>query len=85
MMSFYMVQEWILSQKVVNPDKLGMRHAGRLTVRPSRPSEDLLDSVFEVGDAVDAWLSDGWWEGVVSSINCTSSPNDAQVFFPGMC
>ncbi|KAM3201724.1 hypothetical protein P3L10_034087 [Capsicum annuum] len=35
----YLVMEWIPSYRVANPDKLGTRCTGRLTVRP-RPLED---------------------------------------------
>lgn len=63
------------------PDKLGVRCAGRLTVRPW-PHWDSSDVRFEVGAAVDAWWCDGWWEGVV--IGCdTSAKSNLQLYFPG--
>jgi len=37
----------------------------------------------EVGAAVDAWWSDGWWEGVITGFD--TSGNDAvHVYFPGI-
>lgn len=64
-------------------DKLGMRHSGRSTIRPSPPVNEQADLAFEVGSAVDAWWSDGWWEGVVTGIN-SSCDDMLQVYFPGM-
>lgn len=64
------------------PDKLGMRYKGRPTVRPAvHPSEKNL--AFEVGTAVDAWWSDGWWEGVVTGIG-NSEDGDIQIYVPSM-
>ncbi|KAE9591531.1 hypothetical protein Lal_00038813 [Lupinus albus] len=62
------LEEWVCAFKVATPDKLGMRSSGRLTVRPC-PPEDATDHIFEIGAAVDAWWSDGWWEGVVAAVN----------------
>lgn len=61
-----------------------MRCSGRLTVRP-RPPSDFTDCNFDIGAPVDAWWSDGWWEGVV--IGCDMSgtgSGSVQVYFPGM-
>ena len=63
------------------PDKLGMRHSGRLTIRPAPPKEQV-DLDLEVGTAVDAWWSDGWWEGVVTGLD-NSSDGTTQIFIPG--
>lgn len=49
------------------PDKLGIRCPGRPTIRPA-VLHDQIDPSFEVGAFVDAWWSDGWWEGVVTGI-----------------
>ena len=74
-------QEWIPASKLAVADKLGMRHLGRPTVRPA-PLYKETDVGFGVGSAVDAWWSDGWWEGVVTSKN--EGCNDVmQVYFPG--
>uniref|UniRef100_A0A3Q7IS61 BAH domain-containing protein n=1 Tax=Solanum lycopersicum TaxID=4081 RepID=A0A3Q7IS61_SOLLC len=75
------LEEWVPSYRVAGSDKLGMRCTGRLTVRP-RPLEDSSDYSFEVGAAVDAWWSDGWWEGVVAEIDVCGSGHH-QVYFPG--
>ncbi|KAJ9153914.1 hypothetical protein P3X46_027302 [Hevea brasiliensis] len=76
------LEEWILAFKLAVLDKLGMRCSGRPTIRPAPPLNEQTDLAFEVGSAVDAWWSDGWWEGVVTGI---SSSNDdiLQVYFPG--
>ncbi|KAH0713542.1 hypothetical protein KY289_009501 [Solanum tuberosum] len=75
------LEEWIPSYKVAVSDKLGMRCTGRLTVRP-QPMEDSSDCSFELGAAVDAWWSDGWWEGVVTGFDVSGSDH-LQVYFPG--
>ncbi|KAJ4980904.1 hypothetical protein NE237_031741 [Protea cynaroides] len=74
------LEEWIPAFKLAAPDKLGMRCSGRLTIRPC-PPEYPMDIPFEIGVPVDAWWSDGWWEGVVTGVNCTD--NSLQVYFPG--
>ncbi|KAJ4828680.1 hypothetical protein Tsubulata_022614 [Turnera subulata] len=75
------LEEWIPAFKLAVPDKLGMRRAGRPTIRPVPPPNEQEDIVIEVGSAVDAWWSDGWWEGVVTRIS--SSDEILQVYFPG--
>ncbi|KAG5574392.1 hypothetical protein H5410_054526 [Solanum commersonii] len=75
------LEEWVPSYRVAGSEKLGMRCTGRLTVRP-RPLEDSSDYSFEIGAAVDAWWSDGWWEGVVTEIDVCGSGHH-QVYFPG--
>ncbi|XP_057975174.1 uncharacterized protein LOC131162574 [Malania oleifera] len=75
------LEEWIPACRLAMPDKLGMRCLGRPTVRPFPPN-DQMDHAFDVGSPVDAWWSDGWWEGVVAGVgNCKD--NSVQVFFPG--
>ncbi|KAF5943464.1 hypothetical protein HYC85_017541 [Camellia sinensis] len=75
------LEEWVPASIVAAPDKLGLRCLGRLTVRPW-PSEDSSNGSVEVGASVDAWWSDGWWEGVVTGVD--ESGNDSlQVYFPG--
>lgn len=64
------------------PDKLGIRCSGRLTVRPF-PPEDSKQCTFKVGAAVDAWWSDGWWEGVVTRVGI-SGKDSLQVYLPGL-
>eukprot|EP00252_Welwitschia_mirabilis_P006764 TRINITY_DN1766_c0_g1_i1.p1 TRINITY_DN1766_c0_g1~~TRINITY_DN1766_c0_g1_i1.p1 ORF type:complete len:802 (+),score=145.26 TRINITY_DN1766_c0_g1_i1:276-2681(+) len=73
------LEEWIPSFRIAAPDKFGMRMNGRPTIRPSPPPEDCSSS-FEIGSFVDAWLNDGWWEGVVVM---TKEPFGMQIFFPG--
>lgn len=75
------LEEWIPSGKVAASDKLGVRCTGRLTVRP-RPLEDSSHHSFEVGAAVDAWWSDGWWEGVVAGFDVCGRDH-LHVYFPG--
>ncbi|KAJ8526213.1 hypothetical protein K7X08_028690 [Anisodus acutangulus] len=75
------LEEWVPSPRVADSDKLGMRYTGRLTVRP-RPPEGSSDHSFEVGAAVDAWWSGGWWEGVVAGFH-DRRRSHLQVYFPG--
>ena len=67
---------------MANPDELGMRCSGRLTVRP-RPPKDSTALNVEIGTPVDAWWSDGWWEGVVIGVK-VSEDDTIQIYFPGM-
>ncbi|XP_017980597.1 PREDICTED: uncharacterized protein LOC18593312 [Theobroma cacao] len=75
------LEEWIPIFKLAMPDKLGMRYSGRRTIRPAPPSSETALAL-EVGSAVDAWWSDGWWEGVVTGVN-SSGDDNLQVYFPG--
>ncbi|XP_015165774.1 uncharacterized protein [Solanum tuberosum] len=75
------LEEWVPSYKVAGSDKFGMRCTGRLTVRPL-PLEDSSVKSFELGAAVDAWWSNGWWEGVVAGFGVSGS-GVLQVYFPG--
>lgn len=59
-----------------------MRHSGRPTIRPARTDEGQQELAVEIGTAVDAWWSDGWWEGVVIGVDDGVS-DDVQVYFPG--
>lgn len=62
-------------------DKLGMRRSGRPTIRPA-PPDDKKDILFDIGTAVDAWWSDGWWEGVVIGFDSCNNDN-LHVFLSG--
>ncbi|PON38113.1 Agenet domain containing protein [Parasponia andersonii] len=75
------LEEWIPAFMVAAPDKLGMRCSGRLTIRPY-PPKDWTDIMIEVGTPVDAWWSDGWWEGVVTGAE-VSGTDTVQVYCPG--
>ncbi|XP_015901510.2 uncharacterized protein LOC107434541 isoform X2 [Ziziphus jujuba] len=74
------LEEWIPAFKLAMPDKLGIRRSGRPTVRPA-PDKGQTDLALEVGAVVDAWWSDGWWEGVVTGVE--DCGDDVQVFIPG--
>ncbi|KAL3643302.1 hypothetical protein CASFOL_014117 [Castilleja foliolosa] len=77
------LEEWVPRIRVAARDKLGMRCAGRLTVRPwPADSANSSDFRFEVGSAVDTWWCDGWWEGVITGYD-TSSNTNFQVYLPG--
>ncbi|XXG81890.1 hypothetical protein AAC387_Pa09g2428 [Persea americana] len=76
------LEEWIPASRTAAPDKLDMRCSGRPTVRPSPAYEQLADDVYEIGIPVDAWWSDGWWEGVVTDVGCGGNDH-LQVYFPG--
>nr|GMC54964.1 DUF724 domain-containing protein [Ipomoea batatas]GMD82679.1 DUF724 domain-containing protein [Ipomoea batatas] len=75
------LEEWIIASKAAAPDKLGMRCTGRLAIRPW-PRKESSNCSFEVGDAVDAWWCDGWWEGIVAGFDVSRSEH-FQVYFPG--
>ncbi|KAI4307885.1 hypothetical protein L6164_031014 [Bauhinia variegata] len=77
------LEEWIRVFKLAMPDKLGMRHAGRPTIRPAPSFEKQGELAVEIGTAVDAWWSDGWWEGIVSGIENCSDNDNVLVYFPG--
>lgn len=62
-------------------DKLGIRLSGRPIIRPA-PDEEQTDLALEVGAVVDAWWSDGWWEGVVTGFE--DYGDYVRVFTPGM-
>ncbi|XP_061345978.1 uncharacterized protein LOC133291696 [Gastrolobium bilobum] len=74
------LEEWIPAFKLAIPDKIGMRDSGRPTIRPA-PNCEEQELAVAVGTAVDAWWSDGWWEGIVIGIdNCDE--DGVQVYFP---
>lgn len=75
------LEEWVPAFKLAVADKLGMRRLGRPTMRPAPPQNEETDPALEVGSAVDAWWSDGWWEGVVTKID--NNGDALQVYFPG--
>ncbi|XWS51760.1 hypothetical protein CRYUN_Cryun11dG0010900 [Craigia yunnanensis] len=76
------LKESIPISRLAMPDKLGLRYSGRLTVRPAPPSSQITLAL-KVGAAVDAWWSDGWWEGVITEVN-SSGDDNLQVYFPGI-
>jgi len=75
------LEEWVPAFRPAMPDKLGIRCPGRPTIRPAI-LHDQIDYSFEVRALVDAWWSDGWWEGVVTGIG-NSGDESLQVFIPG--
>ncbi|XP_042027895.1 uncharacterized protein LOC121775022 isoform X1 [Salvia splendens] len=75
------LEELVVAPREAATDRLGMRCAGRLTVRPW-PSWYSSDARFEVGEPVDVWQCPGWWEGVVIGFD-PSAENTLQVYFPG--
>ncbi|XP_071692700.1 uncharacterized protein [Rutidosis leptorrhynchoides] len=76
------LEEWVPAfRSVTMPDKLGMRCAGRSTTRPACTDNENSVVAFEVGSPVDAWWSDGWWEGVITGLG-ESVDADAQVYVP---
>lgn len=73
------LEEWVSAWRLAGPDKSGMRAAGRTTVRPFA-TFNVSPGDCSIGQPVDAWWNDGWWEGII--INKEPS-GDIQVFFPG--
>ncbi|KAI3818308.1 hypothetical protein L1987_12112 [Smallanthus sonchifolius] len=74
------LEEWILSSRVAIADELGIRHGGRITIRPTRLANKIDVHSIDVGCIVDAWLHDGWWEGIVVH---KESDDRIDVYFPG--
>ncbi|KAF9664381.1 hypothetical protein SADUNF_Sadunf16G0012700 [Salix dunnii] len=75
------LEEWVPSFRVAAPDKLGTRCFGRQTIRP-HPQNHFVGNVFEVGTPVDAWWSDGWWEGITAGVDISGS-DCLRVYLPG--
>jgi hypothetical protein len=72
-----------MAYRFADPDKLGMRNQGRLTIRPSPPLKDSVESVTLVpGSAIDVWHNDAWWEGVVVSPE-KAGEDRLNVYHPG--
>lgn len=69
--------------KSAMPDKLGIRFSNRPTIRPAPP--DAKTSYFDltIGEAVDAWWNDGWWEGVVIATG-KQDTEELKIYIPGM-
>ncbi|KAH8950307.1 hypothetical protein BDL97_10G078200 [Sphagnum fallax] len=60
------LEEWVSAWRLAGPDKLGVRIVGRTTFRPFPTPCTSAD--YCIGQAVDVWWNDGWWEGIVYSI-----------------
>ncbi|KAL5205963.1 hypothetical protein ABZP36_034172 [Zizania latifolia] len=73
------IEEWITVTGPVKPDELGIRLSGRLRVRPHNAVRSRSPSAIGLGAIVDAWLYDGWWEGIVVKIDDLGR---LQVYFP---
>lgn len=77
------LEEWVPIFRVAMPDKVGMRYPGRPTIRPAVDHNEMMAShAFEVGSSVDAWWSDGWWEGVVAGTTNNENEECFQVCIP---
>ncbi|CAH9113701.1 unnamed protein product [Cuscuta epithymum] len=76
------LEEWVPAFKVARPDRHGIRNSFRPTIRPAQPCGEQGDLSFEVGVAVDAWWSDGWWEGIVTK-DTYNGAKGYQVYIPG--
>lgn len=58
-----------------------MRSSERITIRPTPQSnKGRVSWVIGVGDAVDAWWHDGWWEGLVIR---KETEDKFLIYFPG--
>lgn len=69
-----------MSSRVADDDQLGIRHCGRTMLRPSRLTNNSYACLVDVGCVVDAWLHDGWWEGIVVH---KESDDRIHIYFPG--
>ncbi|KAL8249729.1 hypothetical protein R6Q59_006597 [Mikania micrantha] len=74
------LEEWILSTRVAIDDDVGIRHGGRKTIRPTQLANKIDVCSVDAGCIVDAWLHDGWWEGIVVQ---KESDDRIHVYFPG--
>uniref|UniRef100_A0A7N0U1T2 BAH domain-containing protein n=1 Tax=Kalanchoe fedtschenkoi TaxID=63787 RepID=A0A7N0U1T2_KALFE len=75
------LEEWIPAFRIAKADPLGMRFLSRPTIRPALLNSQQVSDL-KVGDAIDAWWNDGWWEGVVTDVG--SDENDIpRVYLPG--
>ncbi|KAH8950314.1 hypothetical protein BDL97_10G078700 [Sphagnum fallax] len=72
------LEEWVSAWRLAGPDKLGVRIVGRTTVRPFLTPCTSAD--YYIGQAVDVWWNDGWWEGIVVS---KEPEGNVKVYFPG--
>ncbi|CAK9195088.1 unnamed protein product [Sphagnum troendelagicum] len=72
------LEEWVSAWRLAGPDKLGVRIVGRTTVRPFPTPCTSAD--YCIGQAVDVWWNDGWWEGIVVS---KEPEGNVKVYFPG--
>ncbi|CAM6064844.1 unnamed protein product [Sphagnum tenellum] len=72
------LEEWVSAWRLAGPDKLGVRIVGRTTVRPFPTPCTSAD--YCIGQAVDVWWNDGWWEGIVVS---KEAEGNVKVYFPG--
>lgn len=70
-----------MSTRVADDDQLGIRHSGRMKIRPSRLPNKSAVSLLDAGCIVDAWLHDGWCEGIVVH---KESDDKIHVYFPGL-
>ncbi|KAG8049642.1 hypothetical protein GUJ93_ZPchr0009g1900 [Zizania palustris] len=74
------IEEWITVTGPVKPDELGIRLPGRLRVRPqNNEARSRSPSAIGLGAIVDAWMYDGWWEGIVVKVDHLGR---LQVYFP---
>jgi hypothetical protein len=73
------LEEWVSAWRLAGAEKSGIRVTGRTTVRPFA-TFNISPGDCNIGQPVDAWWNDGWWEGII--VNKESS-GDIQVYFPG--
>lgn len=76
------LEEWVSAFRLASPDQLQMRCPQRLTIRPCPPATNPAEVPYEIGIPVDAWWSDGWWEGVIAETN-EGAADHVQVYIPG--
>ncbi|KAG6555755.1 hypothetical protein Mapa_002995 [Marchantia paleacea] len=64
------VEEWKSTTEVANPFRPNFRARGRPTIRPCREESEIRSHklLMDTGVLVDAWISDGWWEGMMEDI-----------------
>ncbi|XP_044489605.1 uncharacterized protein LOC123213998 isoform X3 [Mangifera indica] len=76
-----LLEEWVLASRVAVSDQFGLRVSGRTIVRPAvDTNKGRVSWAIDIGNIVDVWWHDGWWEGIVIQIE---AKDKFHVYFPG--
>lgn len=71
-----------MASRVAVSDQFGLRVSGRTIVRPAvDTNKGRVSWAIDIGNIVDVWWHDGWWEGIVIQIE---AKDKFHVYFPGL-